>query len=204
MVLDVAAGPEFQFGGNRLNLEIGATQRWLGQRPLLRSARIAAFWSRPIGRRSELRLSGSGALVDYRLSDLQDGKSYSAQIGFDHAVSPEMGVTANLGIDRQIARDRGYATTDRRVGLTAWRDIGRLTVTAGLEIGKLDADARLNLFPHRRVDRHVRLSFGATFRQLQFHGFAPLARFSLERNRSTVELYDYRRAQTELGIVRAF
>ena len=30
------------------------------------------------------------------------------------------------------------------------------------------------------------------------------ARFSIERNRSTVEFYDYRRTRSEVGVVRAF
>jgi len=60
------------------------------------------------------------------------------------------------------------------------------------------------LFPNRRADRYSKLSIGATFRQLQFHGFAPLARSSIERNRSSVEFYDYKRARTEIGIVHAF
>jgi hypothetical protein len=79
-----------------------------------------------------------------------------------------------------------------------------MTFTAGLEYGKLHADERLQLFPDRRSDRYSRLSIGATFRQLQFRGFAPVARFSIERNRSTVGFYDYRRTRTEMGFVRAF
>jgi len=31
-----------------------------------------------------------------------------------------------------------------------------------------------------------------------------VVRFSIERNRSTVAFYDYRRTRTELAIVRAF
>ena len=79
-----------------------------------------------------------------------------------------------------------------------------MTLTAGVDLGRLLADERLSLFPSRRSDRYTRLSLGATFRQLQFQGFAPVARFSIERNRSTVQFYDYRRTRTEIGVVRAF
>jgi len=82
--------------------------------------------------------------------------------------------------------------------------MGRMTLTLAGQIGRLHADERLLLFPDRRSDRYSRLTLGATFRQLQLNGFAPVVRFSLERNRSSVEFYDYRRARTELGIVRAF
>ena len=104
----------------------------------------------------------------------------------------------------QSLKDPGYSTTGWRGGLTAWRDLGRMTLTLGAELGRLHADGRLMLFPERRSDRYSRFSVGATFRQLQLGGFAPLVRFSIERNRSSVAFYDYRRTRTEIGVVRAF
>jgi len=70
---------------------------------------------------------------------------------------------------------------------------------------KLELAARAAQRPYRFVvlSDHGQ-SMGATFRQLQFQGFAPVARFSIERNRSTVQFYDYRRTRTEIGVVRAF
>jgi hypothetical protein len=88
--------------------------------------------------------------------------------------------------------------------LLGWRDVGRMTFTAEAEIGRLHADDRLQLFPDKRSDRYSSISLGATFRQLQWHGFAPVTRFSIERNRSTIEFYDYRRTRSEVGVVRAF
>jgi hypothetical protein len=79
-----------------------------------------------------------------------------------------------------------------------------MTFTASAEFGKLRADERLVLFPERRSDRYASLSLGATFRQLQWRGFAPVARLSVERNRSTIAFYDYRRTRSEIGVVRAF
>ena len=71
-------------------------------------------------------------------------------------------------------------------------------------IDRLHADERLILFPHKRADKYTRFSIGATFRQLQIGGFAPVARFSMERNKSKIELYDFRRKRAEIGVVRAF
>ena len=79
-----------------------------------------------------------------------------------------------------------------------------MTVTLAGEIGRLHADERLLLFPDRRRDDYARLSVGASFRQLQYAGFAPVLRFSIERNHSSIALYDYRRTRTEFGIARAF
>ena len=201
---DVAAGPELNLGRSRVQAEVGVTQRWFGQKQFMRSARVGAIVSHPLGRRTLLRLSGSAALVDNQLNDLQDGKSFSGQLSAEHALSATTGLAASLGIDRASLKDPGYSTTGWRAGLTGWRDFGRVTLSAGAEFGRLHADERLLLFPDRREDRSLRLSLGATFRQLQFRGFAPVARFSIERNRSTIAFYDYRRTRTELGFVHAF
>jgi hypothetical protein len=201
---DMAVGPELNLGRNRLQLELGATQRWFGQKPFMRSARAAATLSHPLGSRTLLRLSGSAALVDNQRNDLQDGKDYSGQIGLEHALTPTTGAALSLAINRESLKDPGYSTTGWRGGLTAWRDVGRMTLTAGFEFGRLHADERLSLFPHKRADHYSRFSIGTTFRQLQFRGFAPVMRFSIERNRSSVAFYDYRRTRTEIGFVRAF
>jgi hypothetical protein len=204
LAADLAAGPELNLGRNRLQLELGATQRWFGQKPYLRSARIAGTFSHPLGSRTLLRLIGSAALVDNQLNDLQDGKSYTGQLQAERALTPTTGVAASLSWDRQALKDPGYATTGWRAGVSGWRDVGRITLTAAADLGRLHADERLLLFPARRADRYARISLGASFRQLQYAGFAPVVRFSVERNRSSIAFYDYRRTRTEMGIVRAF
>lgn len=201
---DIAAGPEFDLGRDSLQLELGVTQRWYGQKPFIRSARLGGTMSHAIGSRTALRFSGSAALVDNRMSDLQDGKDYTASLSLERALSPTAGVVATASLSREAVQDPGYSTIGWRAGLTGWRDLGRATATASVEAGNLHADERLLLFPERREDHYRRLSVGATFRQLQVHGFAPVFRFSIERNRSTIAFYDYRRTRAEFGIARAF
>ena len=201
---DLAAGPELTLGRNRLQLELGLTQRWYGQKPFMRSARLAATLSHPLGSRTLLRLTGSAALVDNQVNDLQDGRTYSGQVSLERALTSTTGIAASFGIDRQSLKDPGYSTTGWRGGLTGWKDMGRMTLTAGAELGRLNSDNRLLLFSDRRKDRFARFSVGASFRQLQYAGFAPVLRFSVERNRSSIAFYDYRRTRTEVGIVRSF
>jgi tetratricopeptide (TPR) repeat protein len=204
VIVDLALGPELIFGHDRLQLELGATQRWFGQRPYVRSARLAGTFSHPLGARSLLRLSGTASLIDNQLNELEDGKGYWGRLQIERALTSTTGVAASLAIDRQALKDAGYATKGWRAGLTGWRDLGRITFTATAEFGRLHADKRLWLFPDRREDHYARYSLGASFRQLQFAGFAPLLQFSVERNRSNIAFYDYRRARTEIGVDRAF
>jgi hypothetical protein len=204
IVLDFAAAPEFHLGPRTVGVEAGVTQRWYGQKPFVRSVRLGGSITQPLGSRTQLRLSVTGALLDNRLNDLQDGKSYSVQGSLEHALSQTTGLAFSLGGERLSARDSGYSTTGWRAGLLAWHDIGRATVTAQAEYGRLRADERLSLFPDKRSDKLSRLTIGATFRQLTFGGFAPVTRLIVERNKSSIEFYDYKRVRSEFGIARAF
>ena len=204
VALDMSVGPEFRIGRSRISLGIGASQRWYGFKPSLRSARLDANWSRPVGDRSQMRLSVSAGHIDSRTNDLQDGKFASGQLAVEHALSPTMGVGMSVGADRLSAKDDAYSTAGRRIGAFAWRDVGRTTLSIGAELGRLRADERLVLLPEARSDRLTRITFGATFRQLTVAGFAPVSGLVIERNRSTVEFHDYKRTRTEIGIVRAF
>jgi hypothetical protein len=204
VAVDLAAGPELQIGRNRVNVEAGVTQRWFGQKPFMRSARLGATVVQPIGRLTQVRLSGAAALMDNRLNDLQDGKFYSGEVSVESALSATTGVALTASATRQALRDPGYSTTGWRLGLLGWQDFGRMTFTAGAEFGRLHADDRLSLFPDKRADRYSRLSVGVTFRRLAFQGFAPVMRFVIERNKSSIAFYDYSRRRTEFGFVRAF
>jgi hypothetical protein len=101
-----------------------------------------------------------------------------------------------LAIDKRTA-----AVDELRIG---WRDVGSATLTAEAEYGRLRADDRLVLLRETRSGRYSSLTFGATFRQLTVGGFAPVTRVVIERNRSSVEFYDYKRKRTEIGIICAF
>jgi hypothetical protein len=151
-----------------------------------------------------LRLNASASVTDNQFNHLQDGKAFQGRVGVERALSATTGVALNLALDRQSLRDPGYSTTGWRAGLVAWKEIGRATLTASADFGRLNADERLLLFPDKRRDRYSRFSLAMTLRQLTFKGFAPVTRFTVERNRSTIEFYDYKRTRTEIALVRAF
>lgn len=204
MALDVAAGPELQFGNNRLVIEGAATQRWYGLDPYMRSARLSMSLIRPLGRRMQVQLVGSLGLADYAMNDLQDGKTFFGRAKLERALSPSTGVALNLSAFRNSANDPGYSTTEWRSALLGWLDIGRATFTAEAEYGRLRADKRLILFPDKRSDQYYSVSLGATFRRFSLGGFAPMTRISFERNKSSIEFHDYKRTRTEVGVTRAF
>ncbi len=204
IALDFAIGPELRFGRIRLATELGAGQQWYGMRPYQRSIRLAGSVIAPVNAVSQARLDVVSRLIDNRLNDLQDGRGLAARLRYERALSPRLLVSAHAGADRFWAEDAAYSTRSWSGGFTAYREIGRMTLNAGFEVGGLKADDRLALLVKTRKDRLTRFTVGAVFRQLSFAGFAPVTRLVIERNRSTVEFHDYSRTRTEFGISRAF
>jgi len=202
--LDMSVGPEFQLGKTRFTAEAGFVQQWYGMKPYQLGLRLAGSATRSIGPTSQVRLDAGYRTANNRLNDLQDGHGLSVRVRYERALSANMLVSTSIGLDRFKARDDAYSTRSIGGGITAYWDIGRMTLSAGVEVGVLKADERLLLLPEAREDRLIRFQLGSVFRQFTVGGFAPMMRLVVERNKSTVEYYDYNRRRTEFGVVRAF
>ena len=204
ITLDFAAGPEFRIGGARLGAEAGLTHQWYGMEPYQRSLRLAGNVIQRVDSVSQLRLDAGARWANNRFNDLQDGRGLSLRARYERALSPTLLVAGSVGIDRFKARDDAYSTRSWSAGLAAYKEMGRMTLSASLDVGRLKADEALSLFPEAREDNWARLSVGSVFRQFTVAGFAPVTRVVFERNQSNVAFYDYKRTRTEFGISRAF
>lgn len=100
--------------------------------------------------------------------------------------------------------DRGYANRSAGVTALGYLEAGRATIFATTTVRRLDADAPFFLLATPRREWLGRAVVGATLRQAAIAGFAPVVRLIVERNRSTVGLFAYRRVAGEVGISRAF
>lgn len=200
----LSTGPEWQVGTTTLSAEVGASQQWFGNDKFQRSWRLAGTVVQPVDRVSQVRIDVARRWVNDQVNDLRDGSGVSLLARYERALSPRLAIVATGALDRFSAEDAAYSTWSWSAGIAAYREVGRMTWNAGVDYGSLESDERLQLFPHKRDDRLVRLQVGSVFRQFTFAGFAPVARLIYERNKSTVEFYDYRRLRTEFGISRAF
>lgn len=203
-ILAVQAGPELVSGKDRITLSAGPAWRWYGTQPYSVTLGGSANWQHPLGKRMLLRVDGGAGHVRNRRNALQDGASYALSAAVDRAFSARAGGGLQLSASRQDARDPGYGNVAAGISGYAFRELGRTTAVLGLGYQRLEADARLALYPKRRVDEQFSLTASATWRALQIKGFAPFTRLRLERNRSTIGLYDYKRAAAEFGITSAF
>ena len=204
ITLDLTVGPELRLGEIRMTAEAGAGQQWYGMKPYQRTLNLAGSITRPLGPASQLRLDVAGRLAKNMFNHLQSGRGVGARLAYERALSPELLLSVSAGADRFKAKDDAYSTKAWILGLTVYRDVGRTTLSAGVEMGGLNADRRLLLFPSAREDKLKRFEFGAVFRRLTIGGFAPTLRIVIERNRSSVAFYDYRRVRSEFGVARAF
>ena len=203
IVVQLETGVEYTAGKSRLQPSISHSERWFGGRPFVSTTSASLSWLRALGRRSQLDVNGAIGRSEFRLNDLQDGTSYDLGVALEHAFSARSGGRVSLAGQRLSARDPGYATTGGGINLLWYRELGRTTVFASAGLSYLEADARIALFPRRRLEWLGRATLGATFRQLQVKGFAPVLRVSHERNRSTVQLFDFARTSVDIGLTRA-
>ncbi|MEP9359882.1 surface lipoprotein assembly modifier [Sphingomonas sp. KR3-1] len=197
-------GPELSLGADRFSIAFGPGQRWYGLHPYSFTLGGSANWQHPLGKRAQLRIDGAAASVDNKLNDLQDGGSYALAVSIDRSLSARFGGGIQLSGTREAARDPGYATASGGFNAYFFREMGRTTAVVTAGYTHLEADARLFLYPERRRDDRFSASLSGTFRSIRIGAFAPLARLRWERNKSTLELYDYSRISAEFGIAAAF
>lgn len=197
-------GLEWRRGRDRISPSLGETWRWYGGRPYARTAAAALDWLHPLTRQSQLLLHGGVSRATYLRNGLQDGTIYDASVSYERALGARQGAGLTLSGYRQTARDPGYATWSGGGSILVWRDLGKATLVASTSLYRLEGDARLFLFPEPRREWLLRSSLSGTFRHLTLAGFAPNIRLVLERNWSTVGIYDYRRVAVEFGVTRAF
>ena len=200
----IQAGPEMRSGKDRLNFSGGFTQRWFGGELYSEIVSASGNIQHPVGTKTLITGNVSVSTFDNKSNDLQDGAIYAASAGYERAFSSRFGAGLSLSGVRQALNDPGYATTSGALSAFAFRELSRTTLVASLGYSHLEADVRLFLFPRRRIDERYTASLAATFRQVQYMGFAPILRLEYERNDSSVGLYDYKRVAGSMGITRAF
>ena len=148
---------------------------------------------------------GAAVSRDHSLRNaLQDATDYSLSVQYDRAFSARFGGGLQLSSARGAARDPGYSTTSGNAGIYLFREFGSITGVLNLGYGHLEADQRLFLYPRRRIENRYSAGLAVTFRSLRLGQFAPLAKIGFERNKSTVEIYDYSRFSGELGLTASF
>ncbi len=204
ITLGLQAGPQYRWGKDQITFSFGPSWRWYGGGPYSTTIGGNASLQHPIGKRSQLRLDGGIGRVTNKRNAAQSGRNFTASAGVDHAFSARLGGGLQFYGYREAARDPGYSLVSGGVSGYLFREMGRTTLVGSLGYSHLEADKRLFLYPKRRVEDRFTTSVAATLRALSLGSFAPMVRLTWERNRSSIEIYDYRRVAAEFGVTSAF
>ena len=198
------AGPDIASGADRIRLAAGPTWRWYGGRLYSTGWGGTAEWQHPLGTRTRLRLEGSAMSTSNRRNALQDGMIFSTALSLDRAINRQLGGGLQLQVSRTTARDPGYAYVSAGGTVYLYRSGGAATVLVSGSYQRLEADARVFLYPRRRSDDRFSALTSVSLDKPALAGFAPFLRLRAERNRSTLELYTYTRLAAEAGLSRSF
>lgn len=204
VTVGVQAGPQYNWGRNQLTFSFGPSWRWYGRDPYSRTIGGSVSWQRPTGKRSQVKVEGGVAHQTNLRNPLQTADDFTLSASFDRAFSARTGGGVQLYGFREAARDPGYSLASGGSTLYLFRELGRATLVGTLGYSHLEADERLFLYPKRRVEDRYNASLAITLRSLRLGGLAPLVRLKWERNRSSIEIYDYRRVAAEFGVTSAF
>jgi len=197
-------GPEWTNGPDRISLSVGPGWRWYGGTPYTFSTSEGLDWQHRLGKRAQIRAAASHAFIKNNRDDLETGVAWGGNAGLDRAFTARFGGGFSLNANRQGARDPAYAITGFGISPYLFREVGHTTLTATLTYSRLAADQRLSLFTDRRIDNAYSLNLAATLRQIRIGSLSPLVRFRLDQNRSTVQIYAYKRVAGEVGLASAF
>jgi hypothetical protein len=197
-------GGQVVLGRDRLSLSIAHQRHRVGSTSTLTASGLELDLLHQSGSRTQGRLSAGLTRLNNHLNDLEDGRFLQLGGEVEHALSPRTSLGMSLSGGRRWARDPAYSSLSAELGLSASREIGRLTVGGSATAGWLRADERLALFPERRRDRGWSLGLGVTSRHISWRGLSPSFRFTLERSRSNIAIYDTRRRAVEVGLTSSF
>ncbi len=139
-----------------------------------------------------------------RIASLRSLTRYTMATSTERSFSPRFGMGLQLSAFREVAGDPAYSLAGGGVVPYLFREFGKTTALLQLGYTHLEADARAFLYPERRRDDRLSASLSGTFRALRVGTFAPFTRLRVERNRSTLTIYDFNRVAAEFGITAAF
>ena len=203
--LTLRAGPRFLFEKFDLRPELTARARRLSGEMYSRAAGIELSGDWHLAPAWRLSAAVGGERIFYE-TFLGDGNMYSTQVGLAHALGPATLLRADGAFRREAVESEAYSWREFIVGASATRELPRgFVVTAGSSYRLRRYDRPIAAFgPEARQDRTLAGRMKISNRHIELFGFMPELTVRHERRSSNLSLYDYKRNQVEVGVVRTF
>lgn len=166
---------------------------------------LHASWARLIGPRAHLRLRAD--LEDWRFvgGTAQDGVRGGLSASWAQTVRPDLLLRASVFVNHTNARAPWETGQGAGLSLGVLKAFeGGLMVSLDATVSRQSRDAVHPTFGTVRRDRRTILTARVMHRTIALHGFAPVLELGLDRQKSTIPLYDFRNARLSLGLSREF
>ena len=203
--LALQAGPRFLFEKFDLRPELTARLRQLGGDTYSRAAGIGLSGDWHVAPAWRLSAAVGGERISYE-TFLGDGNMYSTRVGLAHAFGRATLLRADGVFRREAVEREAYSWREFIAGVSATRELPKgYVVTAGSTYRLRRYDRPIAAFgPDARRDRTLAGRIKLSNRHIELFGFMPELTVRHERRSSNLSLYDYRRNQIEVGVVRTF
>jgi hypothetical protein len=151
------------------------------------------------------RIDGAlkGGRVDFARFDHLDANYASAGVSAAKSVSQTLAASMAGTVEVSDARERPYSyygvTIEPGISLLALQPTAAL-LKANLALGHRRYGADDLLFGARRSDRRIGLEVSARSKEWRWMNFTPAVVVSLERNRSNIAFYGYRKANVSVAL----
>ena len=183
-------------GGVRLG------RRWTGGDAYNRSV---GPWARTHWRLADATRLDASLSAGYRTHDARDGWRVTASPRILHALDGRTSIEANASFEAVSAKDDHHGSRLFGFGVTVARAFeGGRSVSLNSSTHVRRHSAPDPLFGERRTDRNLRLGIRVLHHALRYAGFAPCVGWSVEHNRSSIPVQEYRRRGVLVGVSRRF
>lgn len=197
-------GPEISWRKDRLTFLVGPSWRWYGTVPYTAMITTSATWLHTLGPRAQLRTDASLGTITNWMDSGQSGQQYTLALALDRAMTARMGAGFQVNAFRQATQLDAYALTGGGASVYAFREIGHVTASINLGYSHLEADEALSLFAERRIDNAFNATASVNIRNIRVANVSPVFRLRYEKNRSNIEIYNYKRLSGEIGLTASF
>lgn len=150
------------------------------------------------------RVTGEAKLgrIEFRDYGYLDAAYGSVSLSGVRSLSETLGLGLNVALERANAYDRPFSYTGTSLGPTfSWLLAEpALLIKGELSLGKRDYAAADPFFGAGRTDRRTRLELSARSKQWRLFGFTPALVLALERNRSSIDFYEYEKVNASVAL----
>lgn len=201
---ELAMGPRIRLSRGRVSLEVGAGRYWLSGEPVFDQLHASAFVEQALADDIIVNAGWTTRLISSHRNPLEEGNRHRLSLGATHFIDGRTGISLQASGERAALADPGYSNLSWRAALSGFRHIGPIALGARAQLGGLETDERLSLFPDKRRDTYRQAELSVHSRSWSVLGLLPYARLSRERNRSSIAFYDFARTRLEVGMTKAY